>query len=210
MTLFVQTFRFAAEPFFFSYFKQNDFKSIYSKVNKYFTIIGLIIVLFILLNLDLWKYFICSTYWEGLYIVPVLLVANLFLGLYFNFSFWYKIINKTSIGAIITGIGAIITIIVNLALVPKIGYYGSAIGRLACYLSMTIIVIIWGQKVYQIKIEFKNIIFYTIIAFILYLFHLYFKFNSLILSLIFNNLLLLSFVAFTYIVEKNILKKYES
>ena len=99
MTLFIQMFRYAAEPFFFSQAKEKNAKETYAKVMKYFVIFGLLIFLFVMLYIDVIKYFIGADYREGLKIVPIILLANLFLGIIYNLSVWYKLTNKTKFGA---------------------------------------------------------------------------------------------------------------
>ena len=135
---------------------------------KYFIIFGLIIFLGVLLFLDIFKFFVGKEYWEGLYIIPILLAANLFLGIIYNLSFWYKLTDKTKYGAYIAGIGALITILFNIILIPKIGYLGSAWGHLACYFIMMIISFFLGRKYYRIQYPLKDIFIYVLLALIIY------------------------------------------
>ena len=138
MILFIQTFRFAAEPFFFSQEKQHNSKKIYADVLKYFTILASLIFLAVMLYLDVVKHFIGSSFHheKGIEIVPILLMANLFLGIYYNLSIWYKLTEKTRYGAMLAIFGALITLVLNIILIPKIGFVGSAWATLACYFSM--------------------------------------------------------------------------
>jgi len=113
MTLFIQMFRYAAEPFFFAQAKEKNAKKVYADVMKYFIVFGLLIFLGVTLFMDLFKYFIGPNTWEGLYIVPIVLLANLFLGIFFNLSIWYKLTDLTRFGAVIALTGSVITIVLN-------------------------------------------------------------------------------------------------
>lgn len=157
MTIFIQAFRFAAEPFFFSQASNKNAPELYAQVMKYFVIACLFIFLGIVLFLDIVQHFIGEAYREGLGVVPILLLANMFLGIYFNLSIWYKLTGQTRYGALIAIIGAIITIALNLWWIPIIGYYGSAWATLVCYLCMTGLSFVWGQKYYPIPYEWKRI-----------------------------------------------------
>src|SRR5574344_1110425 len=168
MAIFIQMFRYAAEPFFFQNKNENNAREIYAKVTKYFIIFGLTIFLFVVYYMDIFKYFIGEEFREGLRIVPILLIANLFLGIFFNLSMWYKLNDKTKYGAIITIIGAIITVVLNYTLIPYFGYVASAWATLTCYVVMCVLSYLWGQKYYKITYDIKNIFFYFFIASILY------------------------------------------
>ena len=171
MVLVIQAFRYAAEPFFFLQSKQSDAKSTYADVMKYFIIMGLMIFLFVNLYIDVFKYFVGragSRYHEGLGLVPILLVANLFLGIYYNLSIWYKLKDKTSLGAYISLIGAFVTIAVNFIFIPKYGYFVSAWAKLACYLTMVVFSYIMGQRVYRIDYKIKRLSLYFITASVIY------------------------------------------
>ena len=138
MILFIQTFRFAAEPFFFSQEKQHNSRKIYADVLKYFTILASLIFLVVMLYIDVVKHFIGSSFHSesGIKIVPILLLANLFLGIYYNLSVWYKLTDKTAYGAILSVFGALITLVLNILLIPAIGFVGSAWATLGCYFSI--------------------------------------------------------------------------
>src|SRR5690606_25727785 len=110
MLLFIQAFRYAAEPFFFSHAKNNDKRQIYATVMNYFTLVCLGLFLTVTLYIDVFKHFLNSRYWEGLHIVPILLLANMFLGMYYNVSIWYKLSDNTNKGALISLSGAAITL----------------------------------------------------------------------------------------------------
>lgn len=166
ITLSNQAFRYAAEPFFFSKAKDKNAPETFVIVMKYYIIFMCVAVVGIsLLRDELGLIFIRnSTLREGLYIVPILLFANVFLGIYYNQSIWYKITDKTKYGLLISIIGAAITISLNYLLIPIIGYLGSAITTLACYLSMVICSHYWGQKFFPVPYNMKNGLFHLIMA----------------------------------------------
>ncbi len=165
ITLFITAFRYAAEPFFFSQEKSKDKNRVYSKVMTYFVIVVTFIFLVISLNLGIFKWFIAKeAYWEGLKIVPILLLANVFLGIYYNQSIWYKLADKTRYGAYIAIVGAIITLVLNFVLIPEMGYMGSAITTLVVYFCMMLGSYYFGQKIYPIKYNLRKTGLYLIAA----------------------------------------------
>ncbi len=151
MMLAIQAFRYAAEPFFFSNAAEKNSPQLFATVNHYFVIVCCIILLGVSINLDILKYFLGdAAYWEGLHIVPILLLAYLFLGVYYNFSIWFKLIDKTHYGTLITIAGVVITILANYFLIPVAGYTGSALAALFCYAGMTGICYVTGQRFFPI------------------------------------------------------------
>jgi O-antigen/teichoic acid export membrane protein len=196
MTLFIQMFRYAAEPFFFSSAKEKQSPKLFADVMTYFIIFGLLIFLGITGYIDILKFFIGKNYHSGLHIVPILLLANLFLGIYFNLSVWYKINDKTKYGAWFAISGAIITIVINIALIPQIGYTGSAIATLICYFSMMLISWYFGKKHYPIPYELRKIFLYFFISGIIFTVFLLSTDLKLSLKLTLNSILILSFVLF--------------
>ncbi len=168
MTLFIQAFRYAAEPFFFAQSNRKDAKDIYAIVLKYFSVIGLAVFLLIALFLDFFKHFIGTSYHEGLVVVPILLLANLCLGIYYNLSIWYKLTNNTMKGAAIAIGGALLTVLLNLLLIPSIGYLGSAWATLVCYASMVIVSYLWGKRHYPIAYDLLYIAQFVILALLLF------------------------------------------
>lgn len=168
MTLFIQMFRFAAEPFFFAQAKKENPQKIYADVMKYFVIFCLLIFLAVTLYMNLFQYLIGKDFREGLHIVPIILIANLLLGVFYNQSIWYKLTNLTRYGAYIALMGAVITVIVNVVLVPRIGYVGSALGHLACYSGMVIVSYFIGQKHYPVPYDIRTMAFYFILAMALF------------------------------------------
>lgn len=151
MGLAVQAFRYAAEPFFFSTASDKNSPALFAKINHYFVIVCCVLLLGVSINMDLLKYFLADEeYWQGLSIVPILLLAYLFLGVYYNFSVWFKLTDKTKYGTYITVGGAVITLLANYLLIPIFGYMGSSWAALLCYLSMTVACYYLGQKFYPI------------------------------------------------------------
>jgi O-antigen/teichoic acid export membrane protein len=171
MSLFIQAFRFAAEPFFFAEYKNENAQLLYARVMKVFVVTCLFIFLGIMLYMDIIQYFIGRDFREGLGIVPILLIAHIFLGIYFNLSIWYKLTGQTHFGAWIAVIGALITIIVNVLLIPVIGYYASAWAHLICYLIMTFISWLWGQKYYPVPYDIGRIFLFIFTALAIYFLH---------------------------------------
>ncbi len=168
MMLFIQMFRYAAEPFFFSESDKKNAKQIYSRVMTYFVIFTWFIFLGVNLYIDVFKYFIGEKFWGGLAVVPIILAAKLFLGVFYNLSLWYKLTNKTIYGAVIALIGVTITISLNVIFIPEYGFMASAWANFACYLSMMIISFIWGRKVFKVNYNFKKLIAYSVLAIALF------------------------------------------
>lgn len=150
ITLFTQAYRYAAEPFFFRHAGDNDALRTQAEVTKWFTVAAAAGMLGILLFLDIVKYFIGTKYHSGLHVVPVLLMANLLLGVYYNFSIWYRLKDRTMLGAWISIAGAAITVILNLILIPRFGYTGAAWVTLGCYAFMCWATWFTGKKHYPV------------------------------------------------------------
>jgi O-antigen/teichoic acid export membrane protein len=156
MSLAVTAFRYAAEPFFFSNASDKTSPQLFARVNHYFVIVCCVLLLTVSINLDIFKHFLKNPeYWTGLHIVPILLLAYLFLGVYYNFSVWFKLTDRTYWGTIISIGGAVITIVANYILIPKFGYTGSSWATLICYSFMTIWCYIQGQKYLPIPYNLK-------------------------------------------------------
>lgn len=151
VALFTQAYRYAAEPFFFSQAKSADAKTNYRDATALFAGVSAGAVLFVLLFLDQVKLLIGEEYWVGLGIVPIVLAANWFLGLYYNLSVWYKLTDQTKIGAYISIFGAALTILLNWIFIPQYGYWASAWATLACYGAMTLVSYALGQKYYPVQ-----------------------------------------------------------
>jgi O-antigen/teichoic acid export membrane protein len=166
MSLAIQAFRYAAEPFFFSRSSDSDSRDLFGQVMHWFIILGCIIFVTISLNLDIigWLFLRSDSYRSGIIVVPVLLLANLFLGVYYNLSAWFKLTDKTYWGTIISIVGASITVILNIILIPTAGYFGSAMVTLVCYISMSTLSYFLGQKYYPIRYTVAKDIFYILAA----------------------------------------------
>ena len=171
ITLFIQAFKMSAEPFFFKQAEGANPQRIYARVMKFFVMIISVMFLVVSLFIPIWKYFIGPKYWEGLSVVPILLLANIFLGIYYNLSIWYKLSNKTIYGAWVTLIGTTITIIINYIFIPKYGFTACAWATLICYGSMMIISFVWGQKYYRIPYAWKKLLAYIIIVVTIFFIH---------------------------------------
>lgn len=175
ITLFIQAFRLGAEPFFFKQAQGENAQRIYARVMKFFVIVICVMFLVVALYIDIWKYFLSKPiYWTGLKVVPILLLANMFLGIYYNLSVWYKLTNKTMAGAWITVIGAVLTIFINYLFIPRYGFMACAWATFFAYGTMMVVSFIWGQKHYRIPYAWKKLLAYMIIVVILYFIHLLF------------------------------------
>lgn len=202
MTLFIQMFKYAAEPFFFKQAKEKNAKEKYATIMKYFVIFGIGIFLGVTLFLDWIKYFIGPQFREGLKIVPIVLMANLFLGIYYNLSVWYKLTNKTQLGAVISIAGAILTLTVNFIFIPKYGYMASAWATFGAYGLMMLLSWLWGQKHYPINYPLIRILFYFVFSLILFLAYQYIKLDTVVQQNIYGATLLFSYIAIAYFIER--------
>ncbi len=197
MTLFIQMFRYAAEPFFFANAKEKNSKQLYADVMKYFIIFGLSIFLFVMLYIDIIKAIIINErYYEGIKVVPILLLANLFLGIFYNLSVWYKINNLTKFGAYLQIFGAIITILLNIYLIPRIGYMGAAWATFFCYFSTMTASYFLSRKYYSINYDLKSIALYFSITLGLYFITSQISYPNNFIKYGVNTALFLGFVTF--------------
>jgi O-antigen/teichoic acid export membrane protein len=176
ITIMIQAFRMAAEPFFFNQSKNENAQRTYARVMKFFVIACCFMFLFIGLFLDIFRWifthFANPRWAEGLEVVPLLALGNIFLGIYYNLSVWYKLTDKNSYGAVITVVGAVITIALNVLLIPKWHYTGAAIATFSCYLFMMISSYKLGQKYYPVPYPVKKLIAYMVLVILIYLLHL--------------------------------------
>lgn len=210
ITLFVQAFRMAAEPFFFNQSQGEEPQKVYARVMKFFVITISVMFLVVAMYLQVWKYFLGwdpskrAIYETGLKVVPVLLFANMFLGIYYNLSIWYKLTNQTMTGAWITIIGAVITLGVNYAFIPVFGYVACAWATFLCYGSMMVVSYVWGQKEYPVPYAWKKLVAYMVIAFLIFQVHKLLNFwtDNIIYNLATATVLLLAFMWFLLKVEK--------
>ncbi|MEO5909034.1 MAG: polysaccharide biosynthesis C-terminal domain-containing protein [Ginsengibacter sp.] len=203
ITLFIQAFRLGAEPFFFKQAEGQNPQKTYARVMKFFVIIITLMFLVVSLYLNIWKVFIAPPYWAGLKVVPILLLANMFLGIYYNLSIWYKLTNKTGTGAYITLAGTVITIIINFIFIPHFGFVACAWATFLCYFTMMVLCFIWGQKNYKIPYAWKKLSAYIVIVVLLFFIHeavIYFVKGN-IANFISATLLLAAYVWFVLNVE---------
>lgn len=203
ITLFIQAFRYAAEPFFFAQEKEKNAKETYAKVMTYFVIVCATIFLGVMLFMDVIKYFIANEeYWIGLKVVPILLFANIALGIYYNQSIWYKLSGKTKFGAYIGIFGAIITIFLNYWWIPILGYMGSAWATLICYVSMMLLSFILSRKYYPINYNLPKMFLYLGLAFGLYFLTTYLQLEIGPLKYIIHSLIVLVFIGVIFLLER--------
>ena len=159
MVLFATAFRLGIEPFFFSHSSNENAPQTYAMITKYFVIFGSLILLGVIVFADILKFLLLKeeSYWEAMKVVPLIILANFFLGIYNNLSVWYKLTDKTIIGAYISIVGALLTLLLNYVLIPTFSYYGSAIATISAYGSMMLISYILGKKHYPIPYDMEKI-----------------------------------------------------
>ena len=167
MMMFTQAFRYAYEPFVFSKHKNRQSAEAYADVMKYYIIFSFLILLGVIFYLDIFRYIISDAYWEGLKIVPIVLWTYVFQGVYFNLSFWYKLTDETKWGAYFSLIGLVITLVLQIVGVPRIGYWASCGSSLVCYLVIMLLSYFIGQKKAPIPYDLKSIGGYTALTIIL-------------------------------------------
>jgi O-antigen/teichoic acid export membrane protein len=210
VSIFLQAYRYAAEPFFFASAQNEDRKKLYIKIMNYFIAAVCIVFLGVALNIDIFKYFIRNeAYWEGLGVVPILLIANVFLGIYFNQSIWYKLSGQTKFGAYIAIGGAAITVIVNLIFIPIYGYWASAWATLVVYGLQMVASYLLGQRYYPINYNLRKFALYFGLALLLYLLTIWVNMcpNEFAWSkFFFHNSLILLYLGVVWFVEKPKLK----
>jgi O-antigen/teichoic acid export membrane protein len=203
MNLAVQSFRFAAEPFFFSQAAKEDSRILFGRVNHYFVIATSIILLGVSTNMDILKYILGDVeYWSGLGIVPILLLAYLCLGMYYNFSVWFKVTDKTHYGTWITLGGAIVTIACNYILIPRMGYVGSSWAALTCYAGMAIACYLLGQRFYPVPYKIGNSLIYIVSALVLIFGINSIKIETQWLATTFHLVMLIGFTLVAFVLER--------
>lgn len=205
MVLYRTAYTLGIEPFFFSHAKNENAPQTYATITKYFVIFGSFILLSVIVFADIFKYFMIrdSSYWEAMKVVPLIILANFFLGIYTNLSVWYKLIDKTYIGAYISIIGAIVTLVLNFLLIPTMSYYGSAIATIAAYGTMMGISYFLGNKYYPIPYDIKKIIGYLGLSILFSIISFYYFRENYFVGIP----LLLAFMYFIYYNEKETLNK---
>jgi O-antigen/teichoic acid export membrane protein len=212
MAIFIQMFRFAADPFFFSNYKKEESNKVFANILKYFVIFSMIIFLFVVLYIDIVKYFISPRFHEGLSIVPVVLFANILLGILFNINFWYKLSGKTKYAILIVGTGAIINIAINVIFIPHYSYRACAFSHLISNFTMLVLSYLLGKKYYRIEYDIKQIIFSILLGLGIYFINILIKTEILIYNIIISSILFIPFIYFVGKKEKLIsvfIKGYE-
>jgi len=207
MNMFIQAFRYAFEPFFFSQAESKNDKNIHAQIMKYFVVFGLLIFLGMMLYMDVIKLIIPVEYEEGFSIVPVIMLANLFFGIYFTLSLWYKLTDMTRYGAYISLTGAVITITLNFILIPVYGYKGSAVTLLTAFFVMMVISYFLGRKYYPIPYNLKRIGFYFLVAMILVGFSFYTNQQKPLFKYPVNTFFLIIFIWTVFKFEKKSFKR---
>lgn len=166
MVLFATAFRLGIEPFFFSHSNKENAPQTYAMITKYFVIFGSLILLGVIVFADVLKFLLLDdkAYWEAMKVVPLIILANFFLGIYNNLSVWYKLTDRTKMGAYISIVGAILTLVLNYLLIPKFSYYGSAIATIVAYGSMMFISYVLGNRYYPIPYDMEKIGGYLVLS----------------------------------------------
>ena len=208
VTILLQAYRYAAEPFFFAQMKNEEKNKIYAKVMNLFVATVCLVFLVVSLNIDFFKLFIRNdAYYVGLGVVPILLLANVFLGIYYNQSIWYKLSGQTKFGAYIAIGGACITLLVNVIFIPKYGFYASAWATLIVYAAQMIASYLLGQKYYPIKYNLRKFVLYLGVALLFYGITRLLSIESSMTKFFVHNLLILSYIGLVYTLEKTSFKK---
>ncbi len=205
MTLFGTAFRMGVEPFFFSQAKAQNPKETYAQITYYFVLLGSVILLGVVVFIEMLAQLLIRNpvYQEALPIVPILLLGSFCLGIYYNLSVWYKITDRTRYGAYISSIGAIITLVVNVSFIPKIGYVASALATLAAYGGMMLLSYYWGRKHYPVPYNLRKIGLYFSLSVVFAILSFY-VFNR---DMMVGSVLLLLFLGLIYKREGKQFKK---
>jgi len=202
MSLFIQMYRFAADPFFFEKAGSKDAKETYAVTMKYFVLTALIIFLGINLYPEAIQILIGEDFRESLIVVPIVSMGYLLLGIFINQSIWYKVDDKTIYGAWITLVGVAVTVAVNIIFVPRFGYVAAAWAHIACYLSMVIVSYFVGQKHYPLKYETGKIFLYIVLAVALLFISMLLAVENKIINAVIDTVLLFIFFAVAEIRDK--------
>ena len=205
MMLFATAYRLGIEPFFFSNAKAKDAKANYAKILEFFVIFSALILLTVVVFVDILKLILIpnEAYWEAMTVVPILLLAYLFLGVYHNLSVWYKITDRTKFGAYISIFGALITLLINTIFIPKFGYMASAIATLFAYTAMALTSYILGKKYYSIPYNLKKMGLYLALSIILSALSFYLFREQYFVGILF----ILILMAAIWVKEKTFLKQ---
>jgi O-antigen/teichoic acid export membrane protein len=206
MAMITQAFRYAYEPFVFGGKRDSADKATQAKVMQYFIIFTLLAFLAVVMYMPVLKYIIKSDYWEGLRVVPIVMMAEIFMGIYFNLSFWYKLTDETWWGAIFSAIGCIVLLAINFIFVPKYGYMACAWGGVAGYGTCMILSYFVGQKKAPIPYNVKSAFVYFAMAIALYYVQKYIHIENTVWALVVNTALFMVFLAFICWQEKDLTK----
>jgi O-antigen/teichoic acid export membrane protein len=203
MSLAIQAFRYAAEPFFFSQSNEKNSPQLFSKVNHYFVIVCCILLLGVSINMDILKFFLRNEeYRQGLNVVPILLLAYLFLGVYYNFSVWFKLTDRTYYGTIITVTGAAVTIAGNYFLIPVAGYTGSSYAALLCFFTMAVMCYILGQRFYPVPYTIvKDFLYVACTMAIIYIVQ-DIHFSSQVVAILFHAIVVMVYLGVIVMIER--------
>lgn len=202
MAMFTQAFRFAYEPFVFGKSKEKDSREMYAQAMKFFIIFTLLAFLAVMFYMDILRHIIGRDYWDGLRVVPIVMAAEIFMGIYFNLSFWYKLIDETRWGAYFSLTGCTILILMNIFLIPKYGYIACAWAGFTGYGVAMLLSYFVGQKKYPIQYDLKAIGMYVLLAAVLYVAAAYVPIDNIYLRVAYRTVLLLLFIA--YVVKRDL------
>lgn len=203
VTIFLQAYRYAAEPFFFAQSKNEDKNKIYIKTMNYFIAGVCLIFLLVSLNIDVFKHFIRNeSYWVGLHVVPILLVANVFLGIYYNQSIWYKLSGQTKFGAYISIGGAFLTISLNYLFIPTYGFVACAWATLIVYGAQMTASYLLGQKYYPIKYNLRKFALYLGVSIVFFFLSNAVEFENGVIDFLYNNFFIALFMLVVFVLEK--------
>lgn len=202
MAMFTQAFRFAYEPFVFGKSKEKDSREMYAQAMKFFIIFALLAFLAVMFYLDILRHIIGRDYWDGLRVVPIVMAAEIFMGIYFNLSFWYKLIDETRWGAYFSLTGCTILILMNIFLIPKYGYIACAWAGFTGYGVAMLLSYFVGQKKYPIQYDLKATGMYVLLAAVLYLAAEYVPIDNIYLRMAYRTVLLILFIA--YVVKRDL------
>ena len=202
MVMFIQAFRYAYEPFIFAKNKNEGNTKAYAEAMKYFIIFSLLIFLGVMFYIDIIKYFVGSRYYDGLQVVPIVMMGEFFFGIYFNLSFWYKLIDQTQWGAYFSLIGCAATVLIIVLFAPHYGYMACAWASFSCNLLIMLLSYFIGQKKYPIQYDLKSAGTYFSLAAVCYIAGMYVPIDSEILRLAYRTAILLLFLIF--IIKKDL------
>lgn len=203
MLMITQAFRYAYEPFVFGQSKEKNNKETYARVMKFYIMFTLLAFLSVIAYMDIIRFIIGRSYWEGLEIVPIVMAAEIMFGVFFNLSFWYKLIDKTIWGAWFSGIGAVVLIVFDIIFIPRFSYWACAWAGFASYGVSMVLSYFFGQKYYPIAYPLKSIFGYTLLAIVLFAgMTASNRYLPMLPALLVNTLLLVVYVA--YIIKKDL------